>query len=463
MTRPDSNGGERVMTVRRWLKRAVAVAALVVASTAGAGEVLYVDDDGADGFNCTNAPYQTINDALAAARPGDDIRVCPGTYDEQLVVTKNINLRGEAFGTRRAVIKPSALPATMHTLEGANPITGAVLVDAGLVRISDLDVDLSAVDVGACSPLLAAVYYSNTHGSIDRINIANVWVPSRLDCQSGVGLFVESGPVDYVLGTPVYGQSRVTVKDVTVSDYQKAGFVAHGPRTVGLFQRATAIAGAPHGGGAVPNGFEVGFGARMKIADSRAEGHQTPAAPSVMGAGILLYDPGKVTLRRDTAIANQVGIFVVGDRARIKRSFLGEQIWDGIVLIGDANRISATEVDGASVAGCFVNGDQNLIRGSFITNTDIGLWFIAGHGNLFFNTNFGNVPLDTRGVFGGVRDLTADTAVPFRTRCTDAASCDDGNECTTDACNTVTGTCSSSAVADGTACTGGTCTAGVCS
>jgi hypothetical protein len=437
--------------------------ALLAASTASAGDVLYVDDDNADGFNCATAPYQTINDALAAAMSGDEIRVCPGTYAEQLLIRKNITLRGEPFGTRRAVIRPDALPATLHTLEGVNPIAAAILVDADLVRMSDLDVDLADVDLAACSPLLAGIYFGNTHGTIDGINISNVWVPSRPDCESGVALFVESGPVDFVLGSPVYGQSRITAKDLTFTNYQKAGFVAHGPRTNGLLQRATATAGAPTPGAAVPNGIEIDFGARVKVADSTAIGHQTPSAPSKLGTGILLYQPGKVTLRRDTAIGNQVGVFVVGERARIKRTFLGEQLSDGVVVIGDANRISATEIDGAGEAGVFVNGDQNLLRGSFITNTPIGLWFIAGQGNLFFNTNFGNVPLNTRGVFGGVRDLTADTAVPFRTRCTAAASCDDGNSCTTDACNTVTGTCSRTPVADGTACSGGTCTAGVCS
>jgi hypothetical protein len=444
------------------LRGSVFAVVLLAASNALAGNLLYVDDDGADGFNCTNAPYQTINAALSAAKAGDDIRVCPGTYAEQLLITKSINLQGEAFGTRRAVIKPAALPQTLNTLEGVNPITAAILVDAGLVRIADIDVDLADVDLGACSPMLAGIYYNNTHGSIDRINISNVWTASRPDCESGVAFFVESGPVDFVLGTPIYGQSRVTVKDVTLTNYQKAGFVAHGPKAVALLQRVTATAGAPQAGATVPNGFEVSFDARVKIADSRAEGHQTPSAPAKMGAGILLYNPGKVTVRRDNLMANDVGIFVVGDRARIKRSFCGGQLWDGIVLLGDANRISATEVDGASVSGCFVNGDQNLVRGSFITNTQIGLWFIAGHGNLFFNTNFGNVPLDTRGVFGGVRDLTPATAVPFRVRCTGTLACDDGNECTTDACDTVNGTCSSTPVVDGTACTGGICTAGVC-
>ena len=36
---------------------------------------------------CPTATYTTIQSAVNAARPGDIIRVCAGTYDEQVVMT----------------------------------------------------------------------------------------------------------------------------------------------------------------------------------------------------------------------------------------------------------------------------------------------------------------------------------------------------------------------------------------
>lgn len=50
----------------------------------------WVDDDASSysppGTSCADAGYATIQAAIDAASPGDDINVCPGTYTENLVV-----------------------------------------------------------------------------------------------------------------------------------------------------------------------------------------------------------------------------------------------------------------------------------------------------------------------------------------------------------------------------------------
>jgi len=38
------------------------------------------------GTSCANAGYVTISAAVAAASPGDTIKVCPGTYPEQVMI-----------------------------------------------------------------------------------------------------------------------------------------------------------------------------------------------------------------------------------------------------------------------------------------------------------------------------------------------------------------------------------------
>ncbi len=467
----------------------VALGAVLLAAPARAGNVHYVDDDGMDGFNCAGAPFRTINDALAISANGDEIRVCPGVYPEQLVINQDIRLTGEAFGSRRAVIRPTALPATLPSLEGGNPVAAAILIDGSLVRITDIDIDLTDNTMTACSPVLAGVYFRNASGSAMRTQVLNAWVPGRPDCDSGIGIFVESGVTDFVLGHPIFGRARVVVIDAAFDNYQKAGLVAHGPRTVLKLRGGHAIAGAPVDGAAVPNGYQVGLGARGKLVDATSSGHTTTTAGK-LGAGILAWDSGKFTFRRDTITANQVGIFVAGNDARVKRSILHDQTSDGIVLLGDSNLVSATEIDGTSVSGCFVNGDRNLLRGSFITHSPIGIWIINGIGNLFFGTNFGDVPLESRGVYGGVRPLTELNAAPLLTSCSATSlTCDDGDPCSTDLCNLMTGTCSHGVtvcddaiecttdvcdpvagcvftpVPDGTPCTTGTasvCTGGVC-
>src|SRR5215831_16439159 len=52
---------------------------------------------------CSNGPFGTIQSAVDAARPGDTIRICPGTYVEgsgaqgsnALTITKDLTLAGD--------------------------------------------------------------------------------------------------------------------------------------------------------------------------------------------------------------------------------------------------------------------------------------------------------------------------------------------------------------------------------
>src|SRR5919197_1637583 len=61
---------------------------------------LVVDDDRAD---CPNADFQSIQAAVDAAQPGATILVCPGTYREWVVITKD-RLRLLAKGQPGAVV-----------------------------------------------------------------------------------------------------------------------------------------------------------------------------------------------------------------------------------------------------------------------------------------------------------------------------------------------------------------------
>lgn len=54
---------------------------------------LVVDDDGAQ---CGGQSYTTIGSAVAAAKNGDTVQVCPGNYVERVTVTKKIAIRGPA-------------------------------------------------------------------------------------------------------------------------------------------------------------------------------------------------------------------------------------------------------------------------------------------------------------------------------------------------------------------------------
>jgi Right handed beta helix region len=68
----------------------VAAASLLQATSALAATRV-VDDDRAQ---CSDAQFASINFAVAAANPGDTIKVCPGLYQESVRVPKTLSLSG---------------------------------------------------------------------------------------------------------------------------------------------------------------------------------------------------------------------------------------------------------------------------------------------------------------------------------------------------------------------------------
>jgi parallel beta helix pectate lyase-like protein len=64
---------------------------------------LVVDDDG---VQCKNATYQSISDAVANSVPGDTIKVCPGVYEETVLVPWTLTFRGSTKVSNARCAKP---------------------------------------------------------------------------------------------------------------------------------------------------------------------------------------------------------------------------------------------------------------------------------------------------------------------------------------------------------------------
>src|SRR5262249_12930889 len=96
---------------------------------------LVVDDDK---LECPNAQFSSIQAAVDAASPGDEIHVCKGLYAEQVNIRKPLEINAD----NGATLKPSAMQANAASLFDAAPIATALLVaDTTGVSISGLTVD----------------------------------------------------------------------------------------------------------------------------------------------------------------------------------------------------------------------------------------------------------------------------------------------------------------------------------
>lgn len=398
------------MTRARLVPAALALAA-ALAGTAAA-EIRYVNDATPDPFQCEGAPYATIGAALAVSQPGDEIRVCPGVYPEQVVITKDLRLTGVSLGTARPLIRPTALPASRPSLLGGAPITGAIIADAEFTRIRNLDVDLGSSGHTGCSPLLTGIYLRNASGIVEDVNVANVF--GGAGCDSGVGLYVESGQIGDELGNPVFGLARVIVRDTNYDGYQKAGLVGAGPRTILSIKGGTAT-GPGDGGSVVPNGLQIGLDAKARISGFATSGNRS-SDPTKAAAGFLVWRTDQVTIRKSEVTDSEEGILVVGDRVKAKKNKLSGLAGDGLVFLGEANLGSGNLIEQTSVSGAFINGDRNTIRGGVMRNLPVGIWFQDGFGNRYGAVRFEGVPIPSQGIEAGVRgDMTEAAAAPFTT------------------------------------------------
>lgn len=335
---------------------------------------------------CPAAKYTTIQDAINAASAGDEIVVCNGTYTEQLSINKSLDIEANSG----AFLVPSSIQENSMSLATGDAIAAAVLVsNATNVTINGLTVDGVNNGIMECAPRLIGVYFQNSSGVLRHAAVRNfkLSAASLNACQSGTGVFVESGG----------GQtSDVEIADCSIHDYQKNGITANELGTNARIHHnvVTGIGPTP---GAAQNGIQIGFSATGAIRGNTVANNVwslcTGASTcETVATDILVTESDGVHITDNTAGVSQVGIFVDGNNAEVRgnRAY-NASVFENIRVQGNGSRVANNEVFNGGDADIYVQGNDNFTVNNSITEAPVGILEASGstgnrfNGNTFFN------------------------------------------------------------------------------
>jgi hypothetical protein len=299
--------------------------------------------------------FSTITQAINAVPAGSTIFVCPGTYPEQLFINKKLSLRGAFNGsTGAAVITAPAggLVQNTSSLATGNPIAAQIVFDGvSSASVSYLVVDGSNNNIQTCGLNPIGIYYRNSSGSIMKNSVLNQILPSGFTgCQSGLGIFVQSGPSN---------TSTVSISGNYVHNYQKNGITGNEVGTAVTITGNTVIGSGPTSG-AAENSIQIGFGATGTITGNTVGDDiwapDTSTDPGDAAAGILVFGSFNITISSNVVNSTQFGISVNTDSADnlsgngniIKLNKVStSEIFDGIDLCSNANTVTGNTVTGS--------------------------------------------------------------------------------------------------------------------
>lgn len=303
--------------MRKCIALPLAAVLVGVGASPALAAVKQVDDNK---VQCPGAAFTTIQAAVDAANPGDQIQVCDGTYREQVRIAKdNIDLVSKSV--RGATISPPA--GTLAAPEALVHIDGASRAQVRRFRIV-------GPGSGTADSLRWGVLVDGQHAKVaarvtDNL-IKDIRDSEAAANESGVGVQVGS------FRGSVSRPGRATVLNNEITSYQKGGVVVNesgsfanvGTNVIrGLGLQTSPVTPVP-----AQQGIQIGFDAAAnvynntisenKYATDNGDPNQQYASYGIL----IVYTPtakdpfgtAKSRVKTNTVFNNDVGILVLNAR-----------------------------------------------------------------------------------------------------------------------------------------------------
>lgn len=322
----------------RNVSRRTAIRKGILASTAVGIGVPGLSGAVAAGKVTVPGDYGSIQAAVDAASSGDRVVVDGGTYREQVLVDKDLDL--EANGA--TIEHPDPGTAAAFTIAESGPtweptvfayggnVSGGTVGGPGTVDVSLSGFTIDGRDVQPDARRKPAVLYRNVKSG-DKARVED-----NVITDVGVG-----GKETF--GILAYGDTHVAIRDNDVSGYERGGIGANGDGgahpSPEVSIRGNTVDGSTGIGEAWgPNGIQVGFGATGVVKQNAVHNNRYSDEDPV-AAGILVFESDGIVVQDNVVTNADIGLSVgswgwlnrSADNAKITRN-VASDVEYGVLL-----------------------------------------------------------------------------------------------------------------------------------
>jgi nitrous oxidase accessory protein NosD len=342
---------------------------------------------------CSGATYSTIQAAVDASGPGATIKVCPGTYNEQVRIagTAHNGLKLVAIQHRGSIIKwptVETAPLALVDVNASKNVTVQGFVISGPFSYPGCSVDRHEgvlVENGA-----------NVTIHDNQITGIRNSLPAMYGCQEG-----DAVAVGRRTGGATPGKAEVDYN--LIDNYQKNGVQVVNAGSRADVEHNTVIGSSAGQSNIASNGIVVFNGAAATIEYNWVSNNKYTPTPMSTGISTSQTPTGSVVLAHNMVFDNDYGIEVdttVG--GALLFNHVRNSVSDGIQLCGDA------------ASGCGPLTGFKVQHNDSYNNKGDGINVLGATGNtLTANKTGGNTAFDCQDTSTGTR--TAGTANTWTT------------------------------------------------
>lgn len=326
--------------------------------------------------------FDNIQDSINAANAGNTANVGPGTYTEQLTISKNITLVGS--GVNFTIIQaPAALTGNQNIIS----ISG-----------SSVNADISKFTIqGPVNGLGSGIsVQQGAFANIHNNQILNISDNPMTGAQHGWGIIVGASQFRVSNYQPYFplatSFASATIQNNVISGYQKNGIIISNTSSNALIN-GNVITGVGVTDLIAQNGIVVEDGANATVASNIISNNlcdhsscgPDPISQNQDGGILILNSPPGLIVSSNTFFNNDMGIFSSGNMPIIQNNNLTANKYEGIVL-SSFNLMNAN--------GTLITGNKIVNNGNYGIYIDTPVTKSLIYNNFMFPSLTGLTAID---------------------------------------------------------------------